>query len=107
MLKDEIIEQIASRYVRVCGDHWVNELAMPEEQIIDFARAIEKAGETMTHDTRLSLDHDKYYDAYHELRDAAIALVQRLELDKDVKENNWWLTERAKIMEAIDDNKGL
>jgi uncharacterized protein (DUF3084 family) len=53
--------------------------------------------------TRLSLDHDKYYDAYHELKDAAIALVERLECDKDVKENNWWLNERAKIMEVIID----
>ena len=53
--------------------------------------------------TRLSLDHDKYYHAYHELKNAAIALVQRLELDKDVKKNNWWLNERAKIMEVIDD----
>jgi hypothetical protein len=49
------------------------------------------------------LDHDKYYDAYHELKDAAIALVERLECDKDVKENNWWLNERAKIMEVIID----
>lgn len=56
--------------------------------------------------TKLSLDHDKYYDAYHELKDAAIALVQRLELDKDVKKNNWWLNERAKIMEVIYDNEG-
>jgi len=31
------------------------------------------------------------------------ALVQRLELDKDVKKNNWWLNERVKIMEVIDD----
>jgi len=30
-------------------------------------------------------------------------LVQRLELDKDVKKNNWWLNERVKIMEVIDD----
>lgn len=56
--------------------------------------------------TRLSLDHDKYYHAYHELKNAAIALVSRLELDKDVKKNNWWLNERAKIMEVIDDNEG-
>lgn len=41
-----------------------------------------------------------------ELKEAAIALVQRLELDKDVKNNNWWLNERAKIMEVIDDNEG-
>ena len=41
-----------------------------------------------------------------ELKEAAIALVQRLELDKDVKKNNWWLNERAKIMEVIDDNEG-
>lgn len=40
-----------------------------------------------------------------ELKEAAIALVQRLELDKDVKKNNWWLNERAKIMELIDDNE--
>jgi hypothetical protein len=39
------------------------------------------------------------------LKEAAIALVQRLELDKDVKKNNWWLNERAKIMELIDDNE--
>ena len=26
-------------------------------------------------------DHDKYYDAYHELKDAAIALVSRLEFE--------------------------
>ena len=26
-----------------------------------------------------------------ELKEAAFALVQRLELDKDVKKNNWWL----------------
>jgi len=45
-------------------------------------------------------------DAYRELENAAIALVQRLELDKDVKKNNWWLNERAKIMEVIDDNEG-
>lgn len=32
-------------------------------------------------------------------------MVQRLELDKDVKKNNWWLNERAKIMEVIDDLK--
>jgi hypothetical protein len=38
-----------------------------------------------------------------ELKEAAFALVQRLELDKDVKKNNWWLNERAKIMEVIDD----
>ncbi len=37
------------------------------------------------------------------LKEAAFALVQRLELDKDVKKNNWWLNERAKIMEVIDD----
>jgi hypothetical protein len=46
-------------------------------------------------------DHNKYYEAYHELKDAAISLVQRLELDKDVKKNNWWLNERAKIMEVV------
>ena len=55
--------------------------------------------------TRLDLDHDKYYDAYHELKNAAIALVQRLELDKDVKKNNWQHNERTKIMEVIDEKK--
>lgn len=54
----------------------------------------------------LGIERDKYYDAYHELKDAVIALVQRLELDKDVKKNNWWLNERAKIMKVIDDNEG-
>ena len=38
-----------------------------------------------------------------ELKEAALALVKRLELDKDVKKNNWWLNERAKIMEVIDE----
>jgi len=56
--------------------------------------------------TRLGLDHDKYYDAYHELKDATIALVRILESDQDVKKNNWWLNERAKIMEVIDDHGG-
>ncbi len=53
------------------------------------------------HKLRKDNDHNKYYDAYHELKDAAISLVQRLELDKDVKKNNWWLNERAKIMEVV------
>ena len=29
----------------------------------------------------------------------------RYEFTKDVKKNNWWLNERAKIMEVIDDNE--
>ena len=32
--------------------------------------------------------------------------TKKLELDKDVKKNNWWLNERAKIMEVIEDNEG-
>ena len=55
---------------------------------------------------RLSLDHDRYYDAYLKLKDAALDLVQRLELDRDVKNNDWWLNERVKIMEVIDNNGG-
>ena len=51
----------------------------------------------------LNIDRYKYYDAYHELKGAVIALVQRL--GKDVKKNNWWLNERAKIMKVIDDNE--
>ena len=99
MLTDKQIEDIALKYTRMCGGHWPYEEAIPKRYIVDFARAIEKAV--------LFLDLDKCYGAYHELKDAAIALVQRLELDKDVKKNNWWLNERAKIMEVIDDNKEL
>ena len=44
-----------------------------------------------------------WMSATEELKEAAFALVQRLELDKDVEKNDWWLNERAKIMEVIDD----
>lgn len=44
-----------------------------------------------------------WISATEELKEAAFALVRRLELDEDVEKNNWWLNERAKIMEVIDD----
>jgi hypothetical protein len=55
---------------------------------------------------RLEQDNALLRKRLEPIKTAAIALVQRLELDKDVKNNNWWLNERAKIMEVIDDNEG-
>ena len=43
MLTDKQIEDIALKYTRLCGGHWEHEEAIPEGDIIDFARAIEKA----------------------------------------------------------------
>lgn len=43
MLTDKEIEDIALKYTRLCGDHWCYEDAIPERDIVDFARAIEKS----------------------------------------------------------------
>ena len=43
VLTDEQIDKITKSYVRVCGDHWCYEKAIPEEDAEDFARDIEKA----------------------------------------------------------------
>ena len=43
MLTDKQIEDIALKYIRMCGGHWEYEEAIPERDIVDFARAIEKA----------------------------------------------------------------
>ena len=42
-LTDKEIEDIASKYTRLCGGHWVYEQAIADGDILDFARAIEKA----------------------------------------------------------------
>lgn len=43
MLTDKQIEDIALEYTRVCGGYVSNEDAIPDRDVIDFARAIEKA----------------------------------------------------------------
>ena len=43
MLTDKQIEDIALKYTRVCGGYTANEDAIPDRDVIDFARAIEKA----------------------------------------------------------------
>lgn len=43
MLTDKQIEDIALKYTRVCGGHWEHEDAIPDRDVLDFARAIEKA----------------------------------------------------------------
>lgn len=43
MLTDKQIEDIALKYTRMCGGHWEYEEAIPDRDIVDFARAIEKA----------------------------------------------------------------
>ena len=43
MLTDKEIEDIALKYIRACGGHLINEEAIPERDILEFARAIEKA----------------------------------------------------------------
>ena len=43
MLTDKEIEDIALKYTRLCGGHWEHEDAIPDRDVIDFARAIEKA----------------------------------------------------------------
>ena len=42
-LTDKEIEDITSQYIRLCGDHWVYEEAIAGDDIVAFARAIEKA----------------------------------------------------------------
>lgn len=43
MLTDKEIKDIALKYTRLCGGHWEPEEAIPDGNILDFARAIEKA----------------------------------------------------------------
>ena len=43
MLTDKQIEDIALEYTRVCGGYASHEDAIPDRDVIDFARAIEKA----------------------------------------------------------------
>lgn len=43
MLTDKEIEDIALKYTRVCGGYEAHEDAIPDRDVIDFARAIEKA----------------------------------------------------------------
>jgi len=43
MLTDKQIEDIALKYTRVCGGYEANEDAIPDRDVLDFARAIEKA----------------------------------------------------------------
>ena len=43
MLTDKQIEDIALKYTRVCGGYEAHEDAIPDRDVIDFARAIEKA----------------------------------------------------------------
>ena len=43
MLTDKEIEGIALKYTRLCGGHWEHEEAIPDGNILEFARAIEKA----------------------------------------------------------------
>ena len=43
MLTDKQIEDIALKYTRLCGGHWEHEEAIPDGDILEFARAIEKA----------------------------------------------------------------
>ena len=80
------------------GDIPAEDIPFPESCNPSFRVGFESACEAL-------LPMLKDADKYHELKDAAIALVQRLELDKDVKKNNWWLNERAKIMEAIEEDE--
>lgn len=42
MLTDKQIEDIALKYTRLCGGHWEHEEAIPDGDILEFARAIEK-----------------------------------------------------------------
>ena len=42
MLTDKEIEDIALKYTRLCGGHWEHEEFIPDGDILDFARAIEK-----------------------------------------------------------------
>ena len=37
-----MIDKISSQYIRECGDYAVSESAIPERDVVDFARAIEK-----------------------------------------------------------------
>ena len=75
---DEYWEQYGELHASMCG-----------RDIKQFAKEIWMSANVNTED----------------LKEAALALVKILELDKDVKKNNWWLNERAKIMELIDDNE--
>lgn len=43
MLTDKQIEDIALKYTRVCGGYETHEEFIPDRDVIDFARAIEKA----------------------------------------------------------------
>lgn len=43
MLTDKQIEDIALKYIRTCGGYEAHEDAIPDRDVIDFARAIEKA----------------------------------------------------------------
>jgi phosphoribosylaminoimidazole-succinocarboxamide synthase len=43
VLTDKEIEDIALEYTRLCGGHWDHKEAIPDGDILEFARAIEKA----------------------------------------------------------------
>lgn len=43
MLTDKEIEDIAFKYTRLCGGHGEHEEFIPDGDILEFARAIEKA----------------------------------------------------------------
>ena len=41
MLTSEEIKSISKPYIRLVGSHWENEMAIPEDNIDDFVKAIE------------------------------------------------------------------
>lgn len=41
MLTSKEIESISKPYIRLVGSHWENEMAIPEDNIEDFVKAIE------------------------------------------------------------------
>lgn len=41
MLTPEEIKSISKPYIRLVGSHWENEMAIPEDNIEDFVKAIE------------------------------------------------------------------
>lgn len=41
MLTPEDIKSISKPYIRLVGSHWENEMAIPEDNIDDFVKAIE------------------------------------------------------------------
>lgn len=89
MLTDKQIEDIALKYTRV---YWEHEEAIPDGDIVDFARAIEKAvlfDELQTWTT-------SRWSALQKTKDERCGKCGRM----------FWHHIKAKIMEVIDDNEG-